>query len=200
MSYQLQTINFEGFHFTKGSNAKVTPLPFTIPEGAVFVSHSNEDDTPTITYTTPPETEGEEPQLVEREFTEQELSDAADAIVPVFDLESAQTTKLLELAEFAKQEAQSQLTTSDGLVFHTDASTMIHVQGLKGWFAATGNEVYPNYKNADGEVNNLNEAMVDNVISEYTARLYDIYSVHFAARKQEVDAATTQQELDNITW
>jgi len=124
---------------------------------------------------------------------------AADALAGM-SLEEIKELKLLELAESAKQEAQSKLTTSDGLVFHTDASTMIHVQGIKGWFTATGNNVYPNYKNADGTVNNLTEEMVDNAISEYTGRLYDIYSVRYAARKQEVEAATTKQEINAITW
>ena len=89
------------------------------------------------------------------------------------------------------------MTTSDGLVFQTNAETIIDVQSLIA--SLPDGAVFEGYKNADDTYNDITKAQFETALAEGMQRKI----AAFAKRKvlsELVVAAKTKIEIDAITW
>ena len=106
--------------------------------------------------------------------------------------------KLAEIRAARDAEYRSVLTTSDGLQFKADLETIIDIQTITSMLV-DAEDVYPNYKTANGEYHDISKAQFDLAIAEGIQRKAAAFGKEFSLASQ-VQQAATVAELDAIGW
>jgi hypothetical protein len=120
-------------------------------------------------------------------------------------LEEAKVSKVTEFQRLAKAESDSDITVEGIGIFHVDAKTLIHLQTIEAAIAAGTSPLlvdgnYPNYKCVDGSFVTLSAANMSTIREAISGRDYGIYSVKLYGLSEQVEAATTTEELTAIVW
>jgi hypothetical protein len=112
--------------------------------------------------------------------------------------EDAKSAKLAELQLACYNECKEDILIEGVGLFHVDAETLIDLNTIKQ-LVAEGNSTllvdgsYPNYKCVDG-------SLVDIGADGIIARKYQNYSIKLVDLQNMVAAATTEDELNAISW
>jgi hypothetical protein len=120
-------------------------------------------------------------------------------------LEDAKAEKIAEFQRLAKTESDSDITIEGVGVFHVDAKTLIHLQTIEALIAGGTSPVlvngdYPNYKCVDGSFVTLTAANMTAIRESIIGRDHSIYSIKLHSLVEQVEAATTTEELTAIVW
>jgi hypothetical protein len=120
-------------------------------------------------------------------------------------LEDAKAEKIAELQRLAKTESDSDITIEGIGIFHVDAKTLIHLETIESVIAGGTSPVlvngdYPNYKCVDGSFVTLSAANMAEIREAISGRDYGIYSIKLHSLVEQVEAATTTEELTAIVW
>jgi len=113
--------------------------------------------------------------------------------------------KLASLQAAARSESESDILVDGIGLFHVDAKTLIHLQGIEALIADGTSPVlvggeYPNYKCVDGAFTNLSAADMVTIRAAIEGRDFGIYSVKLFNLTAAVAAATSRDDLDAIVW
>jgi hypothetical protein len=120
-------------------------------------------------------------------------------------LEEVKIRKITEFQRLAKAESDSDITIEGVGIFHVDAKTLIHLQAIEALIAGGTSPVlvngdYPNYKCVDGSFVTLTAANMTTIREAISVRDHNLYSIKLYSLVEQVEAATTVEELAAITW
>lgn len=124
-------------------------------------------------------------------------TDIAAAIEAWHSLDALKEQKLAEIAEACRAEYTATLETSFGAPFHATGEAILDVMNIIARLEPE--QVYPGYKGADDIWRDLTREQFQLALDEGANRK----AASFAKRKtltDQIEAATTQAELQTITW